>query len=583
MSRTDRPADTRLLLGYLRPERARIASLGLVLVVAMSLPLAGPLLIGRFVDRAIDGATTGELVAVAAAFLAVTLAGDLLQLVVTWLSVRMAWRIGNRLRHDLCAHALSLDLDWHADHSPGELIERIDGDVDAVTRFSSMAVLALLGNVILVAGILIVASFVDWRASVVIGLTVVAAVGAMIRLRRAAVPFYDAEREVLAGLYGDVEERLGGLEDLRANGAGEWATHRLLRHSSAWWHAARRAALRGDGAMSAAGAVFAAGTVVTLALGVWQARAGVISIGAVLTLVRFSQLASDPIWKVSEQLAEAQKAVAGTRRAARLLGEASVLSDGDEHLPDGPLSVELRDVTFAYGTGRPVLDRLHLTVPAGTSLGVVGRTGSGKTTIGRLVARLWDTEEGAILIGGVDVRAVAQHDLRRRIGLVTQDVELFRASVRDNVTLFGAFAASDEAVEAAITRVGLGDWLASQRDGLDTHVDAGDDLSAGEGQLLAFARLFLADPSVVVLDEASSRLDPVTEARLSSAIDDLLSSRTAIVIAHRLSTLDRMDAIAVLDGGHLVEHGPRATLVAREEGRFRRLLAASAEADEVRS
>jgi ATP-binding cassette subfamily B protein len=237
--------------------------------------------------------------------------------------------------------------------------------------------------------------------------------------------------------------------------------------------------------------------------------------------------------------------------------------------------VELRGVTFGYGTGKPVLDQVDLRVPAGTTLGVVGRTGSGKTTVGRLVARLWDTEAGAVLVGGVDVRSLGQADLRRHIGVVTQEVELLRAPLRDNLTMFGSIEADDAQLTAALHDVGLGGWLGSLPGGLDEHLDGEAELSAGEGQLLAFARVLLADPAVVILDEASSRLDPETEARLTVATDQLLAGRTALVIAHRLATLDRVDQIAVLDHGRLVEHGDRGDLAADPTSRYHRLLASS--------
>lgn len=576
MPRSDHAPDPRLLGRYLRPERRALGGLVAILTAAMLLPLAGPLLIGRFVDSALAGDDTTVLVHIALWFLAATLTADALQLVVTWLSVRLAWRVGNRLRHDLCRHALSLELAWHGSHSPGQLIERIDGDIDAVTRFSSTAVLHLVGNAILLVGVLVVSAFIDWRASLLILVTVLAAIGLMARLRRAAVPFYDHEREVNGKLYGDIEERLGGLEDLRANGAGDWAEHKLQQHSSAWWWATRRAAVRGDGGMAMAGTVFAVGSVLTLAFGVWSARQGEMSVGTVLVLLRFSQLIADPLWRVAEQLAEAQKAVAGSRRAAALLATEPAMADGEgPPLPDGPLPVELHNVTFGYGTGHAVLQDVDLVVPAGTSLGVVGRTGSGKTTIGRLVARLWDTEQGSVLVGGVDVRTVRQSDLRRRIGVVTQEVELFRASLRDNLTVFGAVAADDAAIEQAIGDVGLDRWLASLPHGLDEHLEGTTTLSAGEGQLLAFARLLLSDPAVVVMDEASSRLDPTTEARLEAATARLLEGRTAIIIAHRLTTLDRVDQIAVIDHGRVAEHGGRATLAGDPSSRFHGLLAAA--------
>lgn len=576
---SDHPTpDFQPLLRRLRPERRALSALTAVLLVAMGLPLMGPLLIGRFVDVALAGEPTSSLVALAAVFLATALAGDGLQLLVTWLSVRLAWRIGNGLRADLCRHALSLDLTWHGEHSPGELIERIDGDIDALTRFSSTAVLQLAGNALMVLGTVVVAAFIDWRAGLLILVVSLVAAAVLVGFRRLAVPFWDDEREVQSKLYGDLEERLDGLEDIRANGAGTWAVHRLHEHSAGWWRAARRASIRGDGALVGASLTFSLGSVLTLALGVWLHRLGQLSVGSVVALLRFSQQVSEPLWQVSEQLAEMQKAAAGTRRAARLLATPPTLIDGaGPDLPPGPLAIELDHVTFGYGTGHPVLSDVDVRVEAGTSLGVTGRTGSGKTTFGRLLLRLWDTEDGTVYLGGIDVRSTRTEDMRRRVAVVTQEVELFRASLRDNLTLFGTIETDDARLVEALRDVGLAPWLDSLPDRLDTELRGSGDLSAGEAQLLAFARVLLADPGLIVLDEASSRLDPESEARLAQATAHLLDGRTAVIIAHRLSSLDQVDQLLVLDHGQVVESGSRVCLAADPDSRFASLLAAGSE------
>ncbi len=572
-------SEPRLLAAYLRPERHRVAGLVSLLVAAMLLPVAGPVLIGRFVDDAAAGRPVSGLVHLAVAFLAVALAADGLQLLVTWFSVRLAWRVGNRLRTDLARHALALELEWHGDHSPGLLIERIDGDVEAVTTFSSTAVLDLLGNVVLLAGVFVVSLVIDWRAGLLIGASTGAAAALMAWLRHAAVPAHDAEREVNGRLYGDLEERLGGLEDLRANGAGRYALHRLHEHSWRWWHAARHASYKGDGAYVAAGAAFAVGSVLTLGLGVLLQRGGQITLGSVLVLFRFSQLVRQPLERIAEQLSEFQKASAGIRRAGRLLATRVGIVDGPgTPLPEGPLAVDLDHVRFAYDDGRTVLADVDLHLAPGTVLGVVGRTGSGKTTLGRLLLRFWDVTEGAVRVGGVDVRQTTAADLRRRVGVVTQEVELLRASVRDNLTLFDTVAVDDERLHAVLREVGLGEWLAGMPDGLDTVLDGAEELSAGEAQLLAFARVFLAEPGLVVLDEASSRLDPATEDRVTAATDRLLAGRTVVVIAHRLATLERAEEILVLDHGRVVEHGLRVELAADPASRYAHLLATSSDA-----
>jgi ATP-binding cassette, subfamily B, bacterial len=576
-----------LLAATLRPEARPMAGILAILGAAMGLRLVLPLLLGKFADDALAGEPTSALTTLAALYVAAALGSAALDLVVVWWSARVSWRAGNRLRERLAAHALRLEQAWHGRHSPGQLIERIDGDVESMAIFFAGMAVQIAGNVALILGMLVVATLIDPWTGLVLTVTAVAGAGVMIRLRVAAVAAREVEREINAQLYGDLEERLGGLEDLRANGAGRYAVHRLHGHSARSWQAARRASLQGDGAYAAAAVVFAIGTAGTLAAGVLLQQRGVITVGAVLTLYRYADMLRRPLEQIAEQLKEFQKAMAGARRASTLLATEPAVADGPDDgsgLPAGALAVDLDHVTFAYDPGGPpALRGVDLHLAPGTHLGLVGRTGSGKTTIGRLLARTWDVAAaapaaddpgagaGAVRIGGIDVRALSLPALRRRVAVVTQDVELFRASVRDNLTLFGTRDAGDDRLLAVLDEVGLAGWLATLPDGLDTRLDGGHGLSAGEAQLVAFARIFLADPAVLVLDEASSRLDPATEERITAATEALLAGRTAVIIAHRLDTLDRVDEIAVLEAGRVVEHGRRVDLAREASSRYARL------------
>jgi ABC-type multidrug transport system fused ATPase/permease subunit len=568
-----------LLAATLRPEAGPLAGIVAVLSGAKALQLLLPLTLGRFADDALGGASASHLAGLAAVYVAAALVSAVADLGVVWWSARVSWRAGNRLRERLAAHALRLEQAWHGRHSPGQLIERIDGDVEAMAVFFADIAVRAAGNAVLIVGMLVVATLIDpWTGA---AMTVTAVVGAavMITRRMAAVSARDAEREANAQLYGDLEERLGGLEDLRANGAGGYAVHRLHGHSARSWAAARYASLKGDGAYAAAAVVLAIGSVATLAAGIVLQQRGVITVGAVLALYRYTDMLHRPLQEIAEQLREFQKAMAGAQRASRLLATEPAVADGPDDggaLPAGPLAVDIDDVTFCYdGGSTAALHNVSLHLAPGRHLGLVGRTGSGKTTIGRLLARFWDAGTGAVRIGGVDVRDVQVAALRRRVAVVTQDVDLFRASLRDNLTLFGARPAADAELSAVLDRVGLSGWAAALPDGLDTRLDGGGGLSAGEGQLVAFARAFLADPDLVVLDEASSRLDPGTEARIAAATRALLAGRTAVVIAHRLDTLAEMDEIAVLAHGRVVEHGPRAELARRATSRYAGLLRAA--------
>ena len=574
---------SRLLAATLRPEARSLAGIVAVLVVAMLVRLALPVLLGVFADDALAGAGVEHLTRLAVAYTLAALACNGLDLVVVWRSAHVSWRAGNRLREQLAAHALRLEQAWHGRHSPGQLIERIDGDVEAMGRFFAGIAVHIVGNLVLVVGMVVVATLIDPLTGLVLAVTAVGSAAVMIRLRVAAVAAREVEREVNAQLYGDLEERLGGLEDIRANGGGAYAVHRLHGHSARWWRAARHASVRGDGAQAMAALVLGVGTAAVLATGVVLQLRGVITVGAVLTLYRYADMLRLPLERIAEQLKEFQKAMAGARRASTMLATAPAIADGPldgSALAPGALAVDFDAVAFSYDGRTAALAGVDLHLAPGTQLGVVGRTGSGKTTLGRLLARFRDAGEGAVRVGGVDVRDLKLDALRDRVAVVTQDVELFRASVRDNLTLFGARQASDAQLVDLLRRMSLGDWFASLPDGLDTRLDGAHGLSAGEGQLLAFARAQLADPAVVVLDEASSRLDPLTEERIGEATQALLAGRTALIIAHRLDTLDRVDEVAVVEAGHIVEHGPRAELALRPHGRFARLVRAARLDDE---
>jgi ABC-type multidrug transport system fused ATPase/permease subunit len=244
-------------------------------------------------------------------------------------------------------------------------------------------------------------------------------------------------------------------------------------------------------------------------------------------------------------------------------------------LPDGPLGVVFDNVTFGYVTEEPVLQGISWTLPKGRVLGLLGRTGSGKTTMTRLLYRLYDPTSGAICLGAsaaINIRQTPLDELRGRIGLVTQEVQLFRATVRDNLTFFNP-TIPDTRILAVIDDLGLHEWFGRLPNGLDTELQTeGSSLSAGEAQLLAFTRVFLQDPGLVILDEASSRLDPATERLIERAVDRLLQNRTGIIIAHRLATVQRADDILILDRGCIQEYGPRTRLVEDPNSRFAQLL-----------
>ena len=573
------PTDTRrLVLSRLWPGRRAAYALGAAILAATALPLLAPQLTRRFVDGAIAGDETRLLVLVALGYLALAVSGQGARMLTAWLASRLAWDGTNRLREDLAEHALGLDLAYHGQRTPGEMIERVDGDVIALAEFVVSFVLDILASLLLLVGVVVVVLAIDVRiGGVLLAFCVVFGAG-MVRAQRLAVPAATTVRERFAALFGNVEERLAGMEDIRANGAGHHVVNRFHEVSRDAYRADLRAHRIGAGVFAGTTVAFAAGTALVLGVAAWTQRTGTLTVGTAVLLFQYTQMVRAPFERLIDQLQQYQKALASVARIGGLLSERRTVLDPvrPRPLPEtGPLALELVDVGFAYpDDDQPVLAGVTLRLAPGQTLGLVGRTGSGKTTIARMALRLYDPTEGVVRLDGVDLRDVDPAARHARVCVVTQDVQLFAASVRDNLTLFRPSFA-DERLRAALREVGLGGWLASLPDGLDTPLGSGAGVSAGEAQLLALARAFLADPGLIVMDEASSRLDPATELRIEAAIDRLLAGRTAVLIAHRLSSLSRVDQIAVVDDGRVVEYGPRAELAADPASRFARLLDAA--------
>jgi ABC-type multidrug transport system fused ATPase/permease subunit len=567
----------RLVLRQLRPGRRAGLALLAVILAATALPLAAPLLTRRFVDGAIAGESTRLLMMVALGYLGLAVSGQLARMLTAWLASRLAWDGTNRLRERMADHALDLDMAYHGQRTPGEMIERVDGDVVALSDFTVAFLLDVVVSLLLLLGVLIIVLTVDLRIGLVL-LAYCLLIGyGMMRAQRLAVPAATRVREQHAALFGNLEERLAAAEDIRANGGGHHVVNRFHRISADLYRADLRAEQVGGGLFAGTTVAFAAGTAIVLGLAAWIQQAGALTVGTAVLLFQYTQMVRTPFERLIDQLKQYQRALAAVARIGNLLAERRTVTERSQPraLPErGPLSVELDRVGFAYpDDDERVLTGVTLRLAPGETLGLVGRTGSGKTTIARMVLRLYDPTEGAVRLGGVDLREVGFDSLRRRVAIVTQDVQLFAASVRDNLTLFRSGFAGDDRLRAVLAEVGLGDWLARLPAGLDSQLGPqGGGLSAGEGQLLAFARAFLTDPGLVVLDEAASRLDPATELRIEAAVDRLLSNRTGVLIAHRLSSLSRVDQIAVVDGGRVLEYGPRQALAADPESRFSQLL-----------
>ncbi len=570
-----------LLLTYLVPLKQKVFILTLLLFGGIGLQLYTPQLVREFVEQAQMGGSTQDLLRIAMIFLIVTLISQTVKMGAAYMTEDVKWLATNHLRGDLANHCMNLDMSFHNAQTPGKMIERIDGDINALSNFLSQFIIQILGNVVLLVGVLIMLFLEDWRIGLgFLGFTIFSAF-LLSQTASIAIPHWKARRQSLSEMFGFLEERLAGTEDIRTNGGVAYVMRGLQQAVYQLYLTTRKAFLMGEISWGVSELLFALGAALALGFGGYLMQQGAFTIGTVYLIFHYNTILHWPIEALTRQLKDLQSATAGIERIQELLNTQPIVQDippaQARQLPSEPLDIEFEDVNFGYVPEERVLKALSFQLKPGETLGLLGRTGSGKTTITRLLFRLYDPQTGQIRLGGTPLTQTNLADLRQRVGIVTQEVQLFQATVRDNLTFFDD-RLPDRLILDVLHDLGLSQWYQGLSEGLDTQLAAGNGgLSAGEAQLLAFTRVFLKNPGLVILDEASSRLDPATEHLIERAIDHLLYQRSAIIVAHRLATVQRADKIMILEDGELKEFGDRIVLSANPHSHFSHLLRSGVE------
>ena len=583
-------AYTKLLYKYLRPLWRQVLVFAILMTVGTVLEIINPQLLRQFIDGISEGGTLAALSRFAYLYIVVALIRHICITIGKYLGERVGWTATDALRNELVRHCLKLDMTFHKARTPGELIERLDGDINLLTNFFSQFVVGIVFNALLLVGIVLALFMEDWRIGLGMMFFTIIAMVVLIAINQKGIKNWAAARQANASFYGFLGERLSGTEDIRSCGANDFVLKRFYEALRNWLPKFIKADMSHYSLWMGSILVFGIGTALVLATGALLYRAGTVSLGTVFLIFNYTMLLERPIGQIRRQMQDLQRAGAAIDRIGKIFAIQSslrgsefpdpgqcgsgtpVLGETVPELPQGPLAVECDAVSFAYEDGEAVLCDISIKLSAGTVIGLLGRTGSGKTTLARLLLRLYDPTCGMIRLDDCPTTAVELQSLRRRVGLVTQDVQLFAGTLRDNLTFFDV-SVSDVTLWQALTEIGIADWCRAMPDGLDTVIGAnGYGMSAGEAQLLALTRLFLADPGLVILDEASSRLDPATEKLVDIAIARLLQNRTGIIIAHRLATVQRADEILILDNGRVLEHGLRKNLAANPHSHFARLL-----------
>ena len=568
--RTRRRLGTLYRLAHPYKARTGLALVSLLGVTAAS--LLPPYLVGRTVDEVQQG-NTSELIRLVSAFLAAGVLGVVLGYTQTYFTGWTGERMLADLRELVFGHLQRLSLGFFERNRAGVLISRLTNDVEALDQLVTDGVTSLVQNTLILVGSAVVLFFLDWRLALAT-LVVIPAMGlATAWFRKRSGRAYRAVRETLGAVTATLAEDIAGMRVLQAFIRERAAQDNFREVADAYRISNMQTVTLNGVYFPVVDFLSTIATATVLGYGGWLASNGNVSIGTLVAFLGYLTNFFDPVQQLSQLYNTFLSAVAALDKITDLLDEEPEVRDrpGAVDLPSIRGDVSFDNVHFAYGRGPEVLHGIDLEVAAGTTVALVGHTGAGKSTIAKLLARFYDPTEGRIAIDGVDLRDVRQHSLRRQLGIVPQEGFLFAGSVADNVA-FARPDASREEIIAATTAVGADGFVSRLEDGYDTQLgERGSRLSLGQRQLVAFARALLADPGILILDEATSSVDIGTERTIELALRRLLHGRTAFIIAHRLSTIRDANLIVVLENGLVVEQGTHDELLALAGGHYRSL------------
>jgi ATP-binding cassette subfamily B protein len=560
----------RWMIGLLRPYRGRMALMFVALLVETGAGLAPPFLAGRAID---SGIATGNLSALDLTVGAFVIAA-ILYAVGTYAETYLVGWVGTRalqdLRERLFSHIQGMSIGFFTRNSPGVLISRMTNDVEALNQLVTDGVVTIFSSTLTLVGVVVILLLLDVKLALITFLTFPLLLIASLIFRIVSAGAYRATRERIAAVTAYLQESLSGVRVVRSFGQEPRHVAEMTELNEANRAINMKTVYLNASYFPAVELLAAIGTAVILLYGGSQAIEGTIKIGIIVSFVGYLTTFFEPIQQLSQLYTTYQQGMAALDKIFDLLDTKPDMVDAPGAIDPGTIrgEIALEDVWFSYSDDPDpsadtwVLRDVDLHVPPGQTLALVGATGAGKSTFAKLVARFYDPQKGKVLIDGHDLRGVQQLALRRQLGIVPQEGFLFSGSVRENLA-FGRPEATLEEIEEAIATVGATDFVAALPDGIETQVgERGVQLSAGQRQLIAFARALLAEPRILILDEATSNVDVRTEKTIEKGLERLLHGRTAIVIAHRLSTIRRAGKIVVLEDGGIAEQGSHDELIA---------------------
>jgi len=556
------------MVGLLRPYRAKVVLMFAALLVATAAGLAPPYLAGQAVDNGIITGDVAALDLIVVAFVVVTVLYAVASFMQSYLVGWVGTRALQDLRERVFVHLQGMSIGFFTRRSPGVLISRMTNDIEALNQLVTDGVVTMVSSTLTLVGVVVILLVLDVQLALVTFITFPLLAIASVAFRIISHGTYKLTRERIAAITSYLQESLSGVRVVRSFGQEPRHQSAMTELNEANREANMKTVYLNASYFPAVELLAAFGTAAILLYGGTQAIDDKIEIGVIIAFVGYLATFFEPIQQLSQLYTTYQQGMAALDKIFDLLDTAPDMIDAPDAIAPGEIKGEIRmdGVWFSYADdpehGGWALEDVDLHVPPGQTLALVGATGAGKSTFAKLVARFYDPQKGTVSVDGHDLRGVRQRALRAQLGIVPQEGFLFSGSVRENIA-FGRPEASLEEIESAAATVGATEFIAALPEGIETEVgERGVQLSAGQRQLVAFARALLAEPRILILDEATSNVDVRTEKTIERGLERLLAGRTAIVIAHRLSTIRRAGKIVVMEQGRIAEQGSHDELIA---------------------
>lgn len=564
----DKKQFSSFLVKYLKGQSKMIILLAVFFISNIVLQIVAPQILSYFIDSAKCGKNFSYISFIIVIYLITIIFNMIMNVGENYFAQSFGWKVTNKFRKDVLEHFLKIDMEYHEKWTSGEMMTRLDEDVEGLFSYFYMLIFKLVGSTLLMVGVLMVMASKNIFLSVSMLVYCMITVWVFKAIQDYGMKLYVKRSEAISKFNGFIKERIDNIIEIRTNNAEEYSLYKINREMKKRFNESLPAGMMYSKLWSASTILDTIGTILCLGFATILWDKGFITLGTVYLIFSYSGLIYIPLQQFRNYLTKLQEAKAGLIRVKEILEIETKITEGDCEIESSSIKLSVEDLSFGYSKDKYVLSGISFELKSGERLGIMGETGCGKTTLAKIIARLYEFNHGEIMLNGISVKKLKEENIYNIIAYCTQDVHLIHGTLRENITLYNE-KISDEDILIAMEKMGLKDWFEKFNEGLDTYLEMGENnLSGGEAQLISIIRLFLKNPAILILDEISSRLDYVTEQRILLALDVLTKNRTVITIAHKESALRWTDRIMVLKDGKVAGYSNKEELKENYGGHF---------------